>query len=83
MGPYQVLPLWFKVDVGVIAMKELSLIPIAPSLEPHHQMQFSVISGHSLARRGGYYSSAEKQVVYSTAATNWAGLQKKEKIYWL
>ena len=39
IGPYQVLPLWAKVDLGAMAMKGYSAFPKAPaSLEPRHQI---------------------------------------------
>ena len=44
MGPKQVLQLQVRVDLGVMAMKGYSTFPRSPKLEPHHQMQFSVIS---------------------------------------
>ena len=37
--PYQVLPFWARVDLGVMVMKGFSAFPKAPaSLEPHHQI---------------------------------------------
>ena len=44
IGPYQVLPLWARVDLGVMTMKGYSTFPQISGLEPHHQMQFSVTS---------------------------------------
>ena len=39
IGPYQVLPLWTKVDLVVMAMKWYSAFLKAPALlEPHHQI---------------------------------------------
>ena len=39
IGPYQVLPLQARVDLGSLAMKEYSAFPKAPALlEPHHQI---------------------------------------------
>ena len=39
IGPYQVLPLRARVDLGVMAMKGYSAFPKAPVLlEPHHQI---------------------------------------------
>ena len=43
MGSSQVLPLRVKVDPGVMAMKAYSTLLKPPELEPHHQMQFTVI----------------------------------------
>ena len=38
MGSYQVLPIWFRVDLGVMDMKGYSTFPKAQALlEPHHQ----------------------------------------------
>ncbi len=49
-------PLQATVDLGVMAMKGFSVFPKAPALlESHHQS----------------YSSAEKQLVYSTAPADW------------
>ena len=39
IGPYQVLSLQARVDLGVMAMKGHSTFPKAPALlEPHHQI---------------------------------------------
>ena len=39
IGPYQVLPLGTRVDLGAMAMKEYSTFPKAPVLlEPRHQI---------------------------------------------
>ena len=39
IGPYQVLPLRARVDLGAMAMKGYSKFPKAPALlEPHHQI---------------------------------------------
>ena len=51
MGPYQVLPLWVTMYLGVVAMKEYSTFPKAPGLGPHHQMQFNFIP-KTLTERG-------------------------------
>ena len=40
MGPSQILPLWVKVDWGVMAMKRYSTLPRSPEYD---QMQFSII----------------------------------------
>ena len=38
-GPYQVLPLRTRADLGAMAMKGFSAFPKAPaSVEPHHQI---------------------------------------------
>ena len=37
IGPYQLLPLWPRVDLGAMAIKGYSAFPKAPALlEPHH-----------------------------------------------
>ena len=46
-------------------MKGYSTTSKAPELETYHQMQFSVISGHSS------YPSAEMQSAYSIAPPDW------------
>ena len=39
IGPYQMLPLQARVDLGAMTMKECSAFPKAPaSLEAHHQI---------------------------------------------
>ena len=59
IGPYQVLPLWARVDLGAMVMKGYSAFSKAPALlEPHHQI-VSVITGHSLG--WGVYPSAEEK----------------------
>ena len=39
MGPEQVLPVWVRVDLGVMAMKKYSTLSIAPEVETHPCMQ--------------------------------------------
>ena len=53
MGPYQVLPIGIRVYQVVMAMKGCFTLPRSHGLQPHHQMQLSVISGHSFFMRGG------------------------------
>ena len=43
MGPSQVLPLQVRIDLRVMAMKGYSILLRPPEMEPHNQMQFSVI----------------------------------------
>ena len=38
IGPFQMLPLWLRVDLGAIAIKRYSIFLKAPGLEPHHQI---------------------------------------------
>ena len=39
IGPYQVLPLWIRVDLGAMAVKGYSTFSKAPALlEPPHQI---------------------------------------------
>ena len=42
-GAKLVLPVPLRVDLEVMAMKEYSIFSRSPKLEPHHQMQFSII----------------------------------------
>ena len=56
------LPLQVRVGLGAMAMKEYSIFPKAPGLEPHHQI---VVGGE-------FYPSAEMQSVYSTVPADWA-----------
>ena len=44
MGPKQILLIWVRVDLRVIAMKGYCIFPKVPGMEPLHQMQFHVIS---------------------------------------
>ena len=43
IGPQWVLSLWVRVNLRVMTMKGYFTFPKAPGLEPHHQMQFSII----------------------------------------
>ena len=68
MRPKWVLPLWVRVDLGVMLMKEYSIFPKTSELEPHHQ----VVSCHNQDTCwsvGGSYHPAEKQ---SFAPSDWA-----------
>ena len=40
MGFSKVLPLWFRVDLGVMAKKRYSKLPRYSEQEPHYQMLF-------------------------------------------
>ena len=62
-----------EVDLEVMAIKEYSTFSKAPELEPHHQMQLTVI--FSTLVSGFFYPSAEMQSVYSTATVDWATVQ--------
>ena len=66
IGPYQVLPLRVRVDLGAVVMKKYTSIPKALGWEPHYQ----IISGHSLGKKS--YTSAELRYVYFTAIAAWA-----------
>ena len=61
--------LWVRVDRRAMAMKEYSTFPKAPRLQPHHQMQFCVISRTLVVERS--YPFVEMQLVYSTASADW------------
>ena len=43
MGPSQILPLWVRVDRGVMPMKRYSTLTRSQELEPQHQIKFRVI----------------------------------------
>ena len=43
MGPQQVLPLWVRVDLGVMSIKWYSALTISLELEPYLQILFSII----------------------------------------
>ena len=49
----QVLPLWVRVDLGVMAMKSYSTLPESPEVESRYQMQFSVTPKTGLFLGGG------------------------------
>ena len=67
------LPLWVRVDLGVMAMKAYSTFPNASGLELHHQMEFSVISRTLIGGvGGGAHLSAVMQFVYSIAPADCA-----------
>ena len=70
MGPLQVLPPRIRVDLAVMGIKRYSTFPKTSALEPHHQMQFSVITKTLVL--GVSYSSAEMQSGYSSLSGNWA-----------
>ena len=54
MKPLQVLPPRLRVDIGVMAVKEWdSTLPESPELEPHYQIQFSVITRTLFLGGGG------------------------------
>ena len=53
MGPYEVLPLGIRLDLRVIKMKRFAL-PQSLEQEPHHHMQFSIISIMSYLSAKGY-----------------------------
>ena len=60
--------LWDREDLGAMAIKVYSAFPQIPALlEPHHY--WSHIQD---TRRGGILTSAEMQLVYSTALADWA-----------
>ena len=48
MGPEQVLPHSVEVNLGIMAVKKYFKFPRASGVEPHHQIQISVIPGHTL-----------------------------------
>ena len=68
--PYQVLPLWARVDLGEMAITGYSAVPRSSNITEASQSNCLVsYSGHSLM---GSYPSVEKQSVYSTAPADWA-----------
>ena len=67
--PYQLLPLRARVDKGAMAMKGFfAILKALASLETHHQ----IVLCHILDSLEGFYPSAEKQLVYSIAPSDWA-----------
>ena len=69
MGPYQVLPLQTRVDLGAMAMKGYSAFPNASVLELHHQL--SSVIYRTLVEERGSCPSTERQSVYSKAPADW------------
>ena len=70
MGPYQVLPLRARVDIGAMAMKEYSAYSSNSIFTEASQSDYLVsYLGYSI---GESYSFAEMQSVYSTAPIDWA-----------
>ena len=43
MGPQQVVPPQARIDLGVMKLEEYSTLLKYSEVEPHHQMQFSVM----------------------------------------
>ena len=43
IGPLQLSPLWVRMGLGIIEIKEYSQLICFPKLEPRHRTQFSVI----------------------------------------
>ena len=58
----------FRVELGVMAVKEYSAFPKAPGQKPHHQM----VQCHNHDIRCGVVLSLGKEAVYCTAPTNWS-----------
>ena len=70
MGPYLVLPLQARVDLGAMAIKKGLSIPQSFSITGASPSDCLMsYPGHSLS---GGYSSAEVQSLYSTALADWA-----------
>ena len=57
MKTLQVLSLQVRLNLGIIAMKEYCALTRVPELEPHHQMQFSVISRLAITPQQGKQSA--------------------------
>ena len=65
------LPLWTRVDLGVMAMKGYSTFTKAPALlEPHHQIVWCHIQ--DTCGDGGEVLLLIRKMVYSTAPADWA-----------
>ena len=69
IGPYQVLPLQARVDLGAMAMKGLSAFPQSSGITGTLPSRCLVLyPGYSL---GESYPSAEMQSVYSATPADW------------
>ena len=69
------LPLWIRVNLGIMAMKGFFTFPKAPELKLHHFRQFSFISRTLVG--WGFDPSAVLQLIYSTD-TSWLSWRKHE-----
>ena len=67
VGPKQALPLWIRVNLCAMAMKEYSTLPKTPGQEPHHQMQFNFIS-KTLVGGGSIFCWCTVAVFYSPSS---------------
>ena len=65
IGPYQVLRLRAKLDLGTIALKGYSVFPEALASPSN------CLESYQDTRWGVYYSSAEMQSVYSATPVDW------------
>ena len=77
MGPYQALPLQVRVDLGVMAMKEVFYNSQKLQDWSLTIRWFSVKSGHLEERS---YHTEEIQLVYSTISAKWVGAVKNDEI---
>ena len=71
------LPLWVRVGLGLMAMKEYST---SPKLQHYCSLTirlFNIISRSLVDVCGGSYVSAEMQSQYSIAPANWAVLRER------
>ena len=50
MGPKEVLPLRVRVELEVTVIKGYSTLPRSPQIEPHYQLEFSVMPRTSFFR---------------------------------
>ena len=71
IGPYQVLLLQVRVDLGVLAVKGHSTFPKSSSITGTLPSD-CLVSYTGLSPGKGSYLSAEVQSVYSTAQADWA-----------
>ena len=78
---YQVLPLRVRVDMEEMATKVYCTFAKSPKVESRHQMVQRHIQGTRLCVCvwGGSYTSADMQVMYSTASA--AGLETSQRSF--
>ena len=70
IGPYKMLTLWARLDMGAMAIKRYTIFRKAPALlEPYHHIVSCYIRTLMV---DGYYPSAEMYSVFSIAQDNWA-----------
>ena len=88
MGSKLVLPLQVRVDLRAVVMKGYSTFSEVPKLEPHHQIQFSVISRILVEGRSYFFCRDAVGIFYSPSwLGSWLGemvtiVKERERVMW-